>query len=45
MKDWTWYEYLFTQFRMFFVYLRLFFVPVGQIVDYDVRASHSIQPT
>ncbi len=42
MKDLTWYQYLFTQFRVFFVYLRLFFVPAGQTVDYDFPISHSI---
>jgi tetratricopeptide (TPR) repeat protein len=42
MKEWTWYEYLFTQFRVFFVYLRLFLFPAGQTVDYDFAPSHSI---
>jgi tetratricopeptide (TPR) repeat protein len=42
MKDLTWYQYLFTQFRVFFVYVRLFFLPFGQTVDYDFPISHSI---
>ena len=42
MKDMTWYEYLFTQFRVFFVYLRLFFLPSGQTVDYDFPISQTI---
>ncbi len=42
MKDLAWYQYLFTQFRVFFVYLRLFFIPLGQTVDYDFPISHSI---
>jgi len=41
-KSFTWYEYLFTQFRVFFAYLRLFLVPVGQTVDYDIPVSHSL---
>src|SRR5262245_3359761 len=35
MHDLRWYEYLFTQFRVFFVYLRLFLFPSGQTIDYD----------
>jgi Tfp pilus assembly protein PilF len=42
MKDLTWYQYLFTQFRVFFVYLRLFFLPAAQTVDYDFPISHSL---
>lgn len=41
-KWFTWYEYLFTQFRMFFLYLRLFIFPVGQTVDYDIAVSRSL---
>ena len=37
-----WYEYLFTQFRVFFVYLKLFLFPAGQTIDYDFPISHSI---
>jgi Tfp pilus assembly protein PilF len=42
MKDMTWYEYLFTQFRVFWVYLKLFVMPSGQTVDYDFPISRSI---
>ena len=42
MKDLTWYQYLFTQFRVFFVYMRLFFLPFGQTVDYDFPISRTI---
>ena len=41
-KFFTWYEYLFTQFRVFFTYLRLFIFPIGQTVDYDIPVSHSL---
>jgi tetratricopeptide (TPR) repeat protein len=37
-----WYEYLFTQFRVVFVYLKLFLLPTGLTVDYDFPISHSI---
>jgi tetratricopeptide (TPR) repeat protein len=42
LKDFTWYQYLFTQFRAFFVYLRLFLFPIHQSVDYDFPVSHTI---
>ena len=42
MKGLSWYEYLFTQFRAFFVYLRLFLFPAGQTADYDFPISHSL---
>jgi tetratricopeptide (TPR) repeat protein len=42
MKDLTPLDYLFTQFRSIVVYLRLFFVPIGQNIDYDQAISHSI---
>jgi len=42
MKGIAWYEYLFTQFRVFFVYLRLFLFPVGQTIDYDFPLSRSL---
>ena len=42
LKDVTWYEYLFTQFRALFVYLRVFVLPVGLTVDYDFPFSKSI---
>ncbi len=42
LKDATWYEYLFTQFRVFFVYLRLFLFPVNLTIDYDFPFSRSL---
>jgi hypothetical protein len=42
LKDFTWYQYLFTQFRAFFVYLRLFVFPVSQSVDYNFPISHTL---
>ncbi len=40
----TWYSYLLTQFRMIFVYLRLFVFPAGQNLDYDVVLSTPSDP-
>lgn len=37
-----WYEYLFTQFRVWFIYLKLAIAPFGLTADYDVPISHSI---
>lgn len=42
LKDLPWYEYLFTQFRALFVYLRVFVLPVGLTVDYDFPFSKTI---
>jgi Tfp pilus assembly protein PilF len=42
MKDLTWYQYLFTEFRAIFVYIREFFLPFGLNVDWDFPISHSI---
>lgn len=42
LKDLTWYEYLFTQFRAIFIYLRLFLLPYGQSVDYNFPISHTL---
>jgi tetratricopeptide (TPR) repeat protein len=41
IKDFTWYQYLFTQFRALFVYLRLFLLPFGQSVDYAFPVSRT----
>lgn len=38
----TWYQYLFTQFRAVCIYLRLFLLPVGLNVDYDMPPSLTI---
>jgi tetratricopeptide (TPR) repeat protein len=42
LKDFTWYQYFFTQCRAFFVYLRLFFFPINQNADYAFPISRSI---
>ena len=42
LDEFTWYQYLFTQFRVFFAYLGLFLVPYWQTIDYDVAVSHTI---
>jgi tetratricopeptide (TPR) repeat protein len=42
MKDFTWYQYLFTQFRTVFAYLFNFLLPVHLTVDWDFPISHGI---
>jgi tetratricopeptide (TPR) repeat protein len=42
MKDLTWYQYLFTEFRAIFVYIREFFLPFGLNADWEFPISHSI---
>ncbi|MBI2686574.1 MAG: tetratricopeptide repeat protein [Acidobacteria bacterium] len=42
MKDLTPLDYLHTQFRSVVTYLRLYFVPAGQNIDYDTPVSHSL---
>lgn len=42
IKDFTWYEYLFTQFRVIWQYLRLYVAPYGLNGDYDFRVSRSL---
>jgi tetratricopeptide (TPR) repeat protein len=37
-----WPDYLFTQFRVYFLYLRLLAVPFGLNADYDIVASQSL---
>jgi len=37
-----WTDYLFTQFRMYFLYLSLLAVPFGLNVDYDIAPSRSL---
>jgi len=37
-----WRPYLFTQFRMLFLYLRLLIFPVGLNADYDIEASQTL---
>lgn len=42
VKGVSWYQYLFTQFRVIWVYLRMFLFPSGQNVDWDYPISHSL---
>jgi tetratricopeptide (TPR) repeat protein len=42
MKDLPWYQYLFTQFRAIFVYIREFFLPFGLNPDWDFPFSRTI---
>jgi protein O-mannosyl-transferase len=42
LKDFTWYEYLFTQFRVIWLYLRLYVAPFALNGDYEFSISHSI---
>jgi protein O-mannosyl-transferase len=37
-----WKTYLFTQFRVFFLYLKLLLIPVGLNLDRDITPSHSL---
>jgi len=41
LKEFTWYQYLFTEWRVFFVYLGKFALPLWQTVDYDFSISHT----
>lgn len=41
LKEFTWYQYLFTQWRVFFLYLALFILPVSQTIDYDFAVSRT----
>jgi len=42
MKDFTWYQYLFTQFRALFAYVLNFLLPVNLNVDWDFPISRGI---
>ncbi len=42
LKDLTWYQYLFTQFRALLVYIGLFVFPVNQTADWDFPISRTI---
>ncbi|MFN7993004.1 MAG: tetratricopeptide repeat protein [Bryobacteraceae bacterium] len=42
IKEFTWYQFFFTQCRAFFVYLRLFLFPAGQNIDYDYPISRTL---
>lgn len=42
MKDLPWYQYLFTQFRALFAYIRMFLFPANLDLDWDFPISRSI---
>jgi tetratricopeptide (TPR) repeat protein len=42
MKDFTWYQYFFTQCRALFIYLREFVLPIGLTADWDFPVSKTI---
>src|SRR5215831_129494 len=42
IKDFTWYQYLFTQFRALWVYIASFVLPVNLNVDWEFAISRSI---
>ena len=42
MKEFTWYQYFFTECRAFFVYLRLLVFPAGQNLDWEYPVSRNI---
>jgi hypothetical protein len=42
LREFTWYQYFFTECRVIWDYLRLFLFPFGQNIDYDVPVSHSL---
>jgi len=42
IKEFTWYQYFFTECRVIWDYLRMFVLPIGQNVDPDVPISHGI---
>ncbi len=42
VKEFTWYQYFFTQCRAFFVYLRLLVFPAGQNLDWEYPVSRTI---
>jgi tetratricopeptide (TPR) repeat protein len=42
IKEFTWYQYFFTECRAFWLYIRLFLFPAGLRIDYDYPVSHTI---
>lgn len=42
VSQFTWYEYFFTQCRVIWLYIRLFFLPYGLNLDHDVPISHTV---
>jgi len=41
MKQFTWYQYFFTQCRVLWMYMRLFVLPIGQCADYFIAVSRT----
>jgi Tfp pilus assembly protein PilF len=42
LKDFTWYQYFFTECRVIWDYVRMFLLPFGQNLDYDVPVSRGV---
>lgn len=42
LQEYSWSQYLFTQFRAFFAYIGLFLLPLWQTIDYDFPVSHNL---
>lgn len=42
IKEFTWYQYAFTQARAIFAYVRLAVIPLGQSLDHDFPISHTV---
>ncbi len=42
LREFTWYQYFFTECRVIWEYFRLFLFPFGQNIDYDVPVSHTL---
>jgi tetratricopeptide (TPR) repeat protein len=42
LKEFTWYQYFFTQWRAIFVYLGMFFWPAHLTLDWDFPISHTV---
>ena len=42
LQSFTWYQYLFTQARSIFVYIRMALLPIGQSIDHDFAPSRTI---
>ena len=42
VKDFTWYQYFYTQCRAVWLYIRMFFLPFGQNIDHDFPPSHTL---
>src|ERR1700689_4633372 len=42
MKDLAWYQYFFTECRVIWDYLRMYLLPFGQNLDYDIPVSRGV---